>query len=158
MLPSDDMAQMDGGGFGNVGCRRIGQQRGIIRGRSPLIELTSARSALCQLVVQQKSNLRHCGVRTKAVVVSCYKSVLGLAANGFLRLLGFAVLLLVVLLLAVLLLANHVGEGDLLLLLDALLSQELVRSLRLVGLLIFRLRGRNFRNIFYSVLLKVGKI
>ena len=30
-----------------------GQQRGIIWGRSPLIELTSARSALCQLVILQ---------------------------------------------------------------------------------------------------------
>ena len=77
---------------------------------------------------------------------------------GFLGLLGFVVLLLAVSLLAVLLLANHVGESDLLLLLDALLRQELVRSLRLVGLIIFLLRGRDFLHIFYSVLLKVGKI
>ena len=31
-----------------------GQEQGIIRGRSPLIELTSARRALCQLVEPKK--------------------------------------------------------------------------------------------------------
>ena len=31
-----------------------GQQQGIVRGRSPLTELTSARRALCQLVLYSK--------------------------------------------------------------------------------------------------------
>ena len=41
-----------------------GQQQGIVRGRSPLTELTSARRALCQLVLYSKKIKRIFGSST----------------------------------------------------------------------------------------------